>query len=241
MDGVFKGEIKVGRLYLLKSGEEILINSQQYEAEYIDCKRGTIHYAPISGLLKAIKCELNEGKENKMVSDLGIAAENGKLLATDDINGNRKGYNGALKLGSDYMLYPGAIVTITGFTDRFNPEETTVHYCRKGAKYPEESVQSSVKDFKKMVAFEYIPQDLGGKITADIPPSNHIKPSHYKLSGGREAIDIIKEILTPEQFIGFLRGNIFKYDIRYKYKGGVEDLKKAEWYKTKLIEVESGK
>ena len=81
----------------------------------------------------------------------------------------------------------------------------------------------------------------GEIIDADIPPLNPIKPSHYKLSGGREAIDIIKEILTPEQFIGFLRGNIFKYDIRYKQKGGVEDLKKSAWYKEKLIEVESGK
>lgn len=75
--------------------------------------------------------------------------------------------------------------------------------------------------------------------TGKINKSNPVSPSHYKLSGGMEAIDIIQEILTPEQFIGFLRGNIFKYDIRYRQKGGVEDLKKSAWYKEKLIDVEN--
>lgn len=71
--------------------------------------------------------------------------------------------------------------------------------------------------------------------------TDNINPSHYKLSDGLQVIDILKIILTPEQYIGFLRGNIFKYDIRYKEKNGVEDLKKAQWYKEKLIEVECGK
>ncbi len=167
-------------------------------------------------------------------------SESGELSVTDGINGDRKGYNGALKLGSDYMLYPGVIVTITGFTDRFNQEESIVHYIQRTEKLGTQ--MASIEEFRKMVAFGYLHNDdnFSDKvIRADIPPSNPINPSHYKLSGGREAIDIIREILTPEQFIGFLRGNIFKYDIRYKQKGGVEDLKKSAWYKEKLIEVEN--
>ena len=33
----------------------------------------------------------------------------------------------------------------------------------------------------------------------------------------------------------FVEGNIIKYVSRYKYKRGVQDLKKAEWYLKRLI------
>jgi hypothetical protein len=37
--------------------------------------------------------------------------------------------------------------------------------------------------------------------------------------------------------LGYLEGNVIKYVTRYKNKGGVEDLKKAQHYLAKLIEV----
>ena len=37
--------------------------------------------------------------------------------------------------------------------------------------------------------------------------------------------------------IGYLEGNVIKYVTRYKNKGGVEDLKKAQHYLSKLIEI----
>lgn len=43
--------------------------------------------------------------------------------------------------------------------------------------------------------------------------------------------------MTPEAFMGFLRGNAIKYLARCDQKGGVEDLKKAQHYICKLIEV----
>lgn len=61
---------------------------------------------------------------------------------------------------------------------------------------------------------------------------NH--PSHYTV-GGIETVDYIKAKLTKEQFEGYCIGNVIKYVSRYRYKGGVEDLKKARWYLTKLI------
>ena len=62
-------------------------------------------------------------------------------------------------------------------------------------------------------------------------------PSHYT-SGSIECIDAIESMLTKEEFIGFLRGNILKYQWRYKQKNGAEDLKKAQWYFDKLKEKE---
>lgn len=70
-------------------------------------------------------------------------------------------------------------------------------------------------------------------------PHDHVNnPSHYA-SGGIECIDAMQAMLSRDEFIGYLRGNIFKYQWRYKLKNGVEDLKKARWYQNKLIEVES--
>ena len=61
---------------------------------------------------------------------------------------------------------------------------------------------------------------------------NH--PPHYN-KGGLEAIDYIQQQLG-DGFVDYLEGNVTKYLHRYKYKNGVEDLKKAEWYLKKLIE-----
>jgi len=62
---------------------------------------------------------------------------------------------------------------------------------------------------------------------------NH--PVHYN-KAGIETIDAI-EASTNEGFKYYLQGNILKYIWRYEYKNGVEDLKKAQWYLNKLIEV----
>ncbi|MCW6550345.1 DUF3310 domain-containing protein [Yersinia ruckeri] len=63
---------------------------------------------------------------------------------------------------------------------------------------------------------------------------NH--PSHYT-QGGVECIDAIKAALTEEQYEGYLRGACIKYLWRYKLKGGVESLKKSEWYLERLIKL----
>ena len=61
-------------------------------------------------------------------------------------------------------------------------------------------------------------------------------PPHYG-TGVIECIDYIEDFLTKEEYIGYLRGNIAKYLHRWRYKNGIEDLKKAEWYGSRLIEV----
>jgi hypothetical protein len=59
-------------------------------------------------------------------------------------------------------------------------------------------------------------------------------PSHYT-QGSIETIDIIEDKLSPEMFEGYLVGNIIKYVTRYRLKGGLEDLQKAQWYLNRLI------
>jgi hypothetical protein len=36
--------------------------------------------------------------------------------------------------------------------------------------------------------------------------------------------------MTPEQFEGYLLGNVIKYISRYRHKNGIEDLRKAKVY-----------
>ena len=59
-------------------------------------------------------------------------------------------------------------------------------------------------------------------------------PKHYN-QAGIECIDAIRAA-TGDGYEHYLQGNIMKYLWRYRYKNGVEDLKKAQWYLTKLIE-----
>ena len=58
-------------------------------------------------------------------------------------------------------------------------------------------------------------------------------PDHYNFAG-IECIDAIQAMLSPEEFVGYLRGNSLKYRWRFRYKNGLEDLEKAEWYEKRL-------
>ncbi len=66
-----------------------------------------------------------------------------------------------------------------------------------------------------------------------VPPANEqqVGGAHYAV----KAIQPWDFILANN--IGYMEGNIIKYLSRWKDKGGVEDLKKAQHYLQKLIEV----
>jgi len=66
------------------------------------------------------------------------------------------------------------------------------------------------------------------------------KPAHYG-QGSIECIEYIKDVLTDEELIGYYRGNVAKYLHRWRYKNGVEDLKKARWYLEALIQQQERK
>ena len=62
-------------------------------------------------------------------------------------------------------------------------------------------------------------------------------PSHYQSSNGLEVIDVIEAFTTDLKGIEAVdTGNALKYTCRWKHKNGVQDLKKAVWYLTHLIE-----
>jgi hypothetical protein len=67
-------------------------------------------------------------------------------------------------------------------------------------------------------------------------------PAHYKVCEGLEVVDMIRAVLTPEQFKGYCLGNLIKYRMRAgkKTMSPMEDLGKAHVYETWLAEMEGG-
>ena len=116
-----------------------------------------------------------------------------------------------------------------------NVEATTTLYAK---------VPVSAEEFEKQLkallpqrlTLEPLPkEDRPIKMPESSKPDNVNHPKHY-LKGGLECIQVIKAQLTPEQYEGYLYGNVIKYMWRWKEKNGLEDLRKAAHYLTWLQE-----
>lgn len=104
-----------------------------------------------------------------------------------------------------------------------NEPYTDCHTCKLDNGVPSNFEMKGVTIPVQNMNFEDMPTDA----------VNH--PNHYT-HGNIEVIDYIIDKLTGEQFEGYVIGNVLKYVSRYRHKGGFEDLKKANWYLSKLIE-----
>ena len=60
------------------------------------------------------------------------------------------------------------------------------------------------------------------------------KPPHYT-NGFIECIDYMEDVLSRDEFIGYLRGQVIKYNHRLMLKGNPQqDAAKMVWYAEKL-------
>ena len=110
-----------------------------------------------------------------------------------------------------------------------NVEATTTLYAK---------VPVSAEEFEKQLkallpqqlALEPLPKEDSPIQTPDSnKPDNVNHPKHY-LKGGLECIQVIEAQLTPQQYEGYLYGNVLKYMWRWLDKNGLEDLRKAAHY-----------
>ena len=62
-------------------------------------------------------------------------------------------------------------------------------------------------------------------------------PAHY-CTGKFECIEVMTEVFGIEAVQAFSRLNAFKYLYRTDRKNGVEDIRKANWYLNKYLELE---
>lgn len=66
-------------------------------------------------------------------------------------------------------------------------------------------------------------------------PVDH--PPHYT-AGSIECIDYIADVLTPDEYRGYLRGQIIKYQHRLMAKGNpAQDAAKLAWYANRLAKL----
>ena len=65
-------------------------------------------------------------------------------------------------------------------------------------------------------------------------------PAHYE-TGKFECIDVMKETQGIEATMDFCVCNALKYIYRHRNKNGIEDIKKADWYLKKYIELQEEK
>lgn len=81
---------------------------------------------------------------------------------------------------------------------------------------------------------EKLKEKIDSRINA-IEKDNVNHPSHYT-QGGIECIDAIKAAVIGLVGIeAVCTANVIKYLWRWKFKNGLEDLKKARWYLDRLI------
>ena len=112
---------------------------------------------------------------------------------------------------------------------RENLKATTTLYAK--APISAEEFEKQLKAWSSyQIALEPLPkEDRAIKMPESSKPDNVNHPKHY-LKGGLECIQVIKAQLTPEQYEGYLYGNVIKYMWRWKEKNGLEDLRKAAHY-----------
>ena len=83
-------------------------------------------------------------------------------------------------------------------------------------------------------------RDKAGPTDTYYPPGfkfDMVNSPHHYTQGGIETIEYIKAKLTPEEFKGYLKGNIIKYTSRAGLKDEVaQEFKKAQWYIQRMID-----
>lgn len=79
-------------------------------------------------------------------------------------------------------------------------------------------------------------QGLSKVPVGKLEPDNVNHPSHYE-TGKFECIEVMEEALGRDAVRSFCLCNAFKYIYRHKRKNGDEDIKKAQWYINKYLEL----
>lgn len=119
-----------------------------------------------------------------------------------------------------------------------SPKCETDWICKDLTNLPTQSVKVFLKEIEQIENKQMETQEEKYSGYTSLIGKDNINPSHYK-NKPKETIERIQDNLTPDEFKGYLKGNILKYLDRYELKNGSEDLKKAQWYLNKLTEIEN--
>lgn len=94
-------------------------------------------------------------------------------------------------------------------------------------------------EYAKAICVSPLADDEMGGIVEN--PSGIANPDYYQVTT-EQPIQIMREIMSQDEFIGFLWGNIIKYSMRMKRKDNpISEAKKIKQYATWLVNVYDGK
>ena len=141
-------------------------------------------------------------------------------------------YDNACKLVDDgYTLWFGGECPVPSH----EVVEVVFDVSREGETHQTEaSYVNWQKEVASIIAYKLINSKPDG---SDEEPDVVNHPSHYT-NGKVECIDAIESAIVGKTGIeAVCVANVIKYLWRYEDKNGLEDIKKAQWYLNKLIEV----
>lgn len=129
----------------------------------------------------------------------------------------------------------------TGYPIHAESKRMTMTYTSKGVRFPGKEDSSDLMRLapdlpQPKTDQESLNEIVKGLEAADTSANaNQVGGTHYK-SKAIQPWDYV-----ASNGLGFFEGNVVKYLTRWRDKGGVADLRKAQHYIQKLIEVESAK
>lgn len=107
---------------------------------------------------------------------------------------------------------------------------------RKAPKVEEQAMETIGEIELPVIEEEHTPEPTQNAKLIDMVN----RPPHYA-NRQIEVIDVMRDTMTHERFIGFLEGQVIRYLMRWDKKWNPEeDLEKAEWYLKELIKTVKG-
>jgi hypothetical protein len=211
-----------------KIAEEFNVSAKQAE-KYI-CNHGCVKY------LKNDTEKKPTGRPKKQLP----AAELSKLKGTEEIMEGQPA-TGEQMPGSDLPPVKSAEEISAINSHEEHPESATIPEQPETEEYPDikEAAEEVGRKFGQVAKESMDRCKLAhevDKMLELIPDPEIDHPVHYTV-GKIEVIDCLQDKMPPEMFEGFCVGNALKYISRYRFKGGVADLKKAAWYLNRIIGV----
>ncbi len=133
---------------------------------------------------------------------------------------------GMLKREGDHLRYHYSAII-----PEYRPIKTRKKKVQEAKKKVVTIVRQTVKENNPIV-----PSSAGLAALANAD-ARQVSGNHYK-DMPIQPWSVMEAVLTKEEFIGFLKGNIIKYSMRAGRKEGSDDAGKAQHYQQKLKEIE---
>ena len=148
-------------------------------------------------------------------------------------NSNDYEYTNAIVKAARYSMEDACMIA-----DVLSNDEAFLDRCTISSIFDELKIGESYNLGKKIV--EYAEHDL--ELISDSEPikdeTNNVNhPAHYE-NYSIECIDAMVETQGRDAVMAFCICNAFKYLWRHRAKNGFEDIKKANWYLNKAVELE---